>query len=89
MRRFDNFSLLVAAAVVVFLGGCQPAAREEAAPVAKAPEQVEEAEVHWGYEGEEGPEHWADLSPDFAACGQGVEQSPIEYRAARCRSSGG
>jgi len=37
--------------------------------------------VHWGYEGEVGPEHWGDLSPDYAACSQGVEQSPIEIPA--------
>jgi carbonic anhydrase len=34
--------------------------------------------VHWSYEGESGPEHWGDLSPDFAACAAGVEQSPID-----------
>ena len=35
-------------------------------------------EAHWGYAGEEGPEHWANLSPDFAPCREGVEQSPID-----------
>lgn len=76
MRRLDTFA--VAAAVVALIAGCQPAVEEDPEPVAEAPEQVEEAEVHWGYEGEEGPEHWANLSPEFAACGQGVEQSPID-----------
>jgi carbonic anhydrase len=37
-----------------------------------------EGEVHWGYEGEEGPERWAELSPEFALCAEGVEQSPID-----------
>jgi carbonic anhydrase len=37
--------------------------------------------VHWGYEGEVGPEHWGDLSPDYAACSQGVEQSPVDILA--------
>jgi len=32
---------------------------------------------HWGYEGEEGSEHWGDLSEDWALCGSGVAQSPI------------
>ena len=39
-------------------------------------------EVHWGYEGDIGPEHWADLSPDFAMCRDGAEQSPIDLAGA-------
>ena len=35
-------------------------------------------ETHWGYDGEGAPEHWASLSPDFATCDAGVEQSPID-----------
>jgi len=38
----------------------------------------EQHEVHWGYEGEGAPEHWASLSPDFATCDRGVQQSPID-----------
>jgi carbonic anhydrase len=34
--------------------------------------------VHWTYEGAEGPEHWGELSPDFALCSTGVEQTPID-----------
>ena len=34
--------------------------------------------VHWSYEGDTGPEHWGELSPDYAACSQGVEQSPVD-----------
>lgn len=34
--------------------------------------------VHWGYDGAEGPEHWADLSGDNTACGAGGQQSPID-----------
>jgi carbonic anhydrase len=39
---------------------------------------AEHHDVHWGYEGEEGPDHWADLSEDYAACRDGTEQSPID-----------
>jgi carbonic anhydrase len=35
---------------------------------------------HWAYEGEGGPDHWADLSPDFSACKMGRKQSPIDIR---------
>jgi len=52
------------------------------APVVSEPEAHHETELHWGYDGEEGPGHWADLSPDFALCGSGVEQSPINLTGA-------
>jgi carbonic anhydrase len=32
---------------------------------------------HWGYSGEEGPQHWGELSPDYAVCATGRNQSPI------------
>jgi carbonic anhydrase len=32
----------------------------------------------WTYTGEHGPEHWGDLSPEFAACATGKAQSPID-----------
>jgi carbonic anhydrase len=34
--------------------------------------------VHWSYEGAEGPQHWGELSPDFALCSGGTEQSPVD-----------
>lgn len=33
---------------------------------------------HWSYSGEAGPENWARLAPEYAACGIGVNQSPID-----------
>lgn len=33
--------------------------------------------THWGYTGDAGPEKWAELDPDFAACATGRHQSPI------------
>ncbi len=35
--------------------------------------------THWGYEGEAGPEHWAQLSPEFADCA-GKNQSPVDLK---------
>jgi carbonic anhydrase len=32
---------------------------------------------HWSYEGEAGAAHWGDLSPDFAVCKTGHQQSPV------------
>jgi carbonic anhydrase len=34
--------------------------------------------VHWTYEGDDGPEHWGDLSPDYALCKTGEKQSPVD-----------
>jgi carbonic anhydrase len=31
-------------------------------------------DVHWGYEGDNGPEHWGD---NFPVCGKGKKQSPL------------
>jgi carbonic anhydrase len=43
-----------------------------------AQEHHADAAHSWTYFGEHGPEHWADLSPEFAACGTGQTQSPID-----------
>lgn len=32
---------------------------------------------HWGYEGKQGPQNWAALKSEFAVCGEGKRQSPI------------
>ncbi|QLA06964.1 carbonic anhydrase [Enterobacter ludwigii] len=34
----------------------------------------------WGYEGLTGPEHWGSLSPDYALCQTGKNQSPVNIR---------
>ena len=38
---------------------------------------------HWGYDAANGPSHWADLNPEFALCGSGHQQSPIDIRNPR------
>jgi carbonic anhydrase len=47
-----------------------------AAPVAPAAPHS----LHWSYEGETGPRAWAKLTPEFAKCGNGERQSPIDIR---------
>ena len=42
----------------------------------------DEHEAAWAYEGENSPEHWGDLKIEFATCGTGNEQSPIDLTAA-------
>ena len=40
------------------------------------------ADIHWGYSGDEGPENWGALAPEFALCADGSAQSPIDIRDA-------
>jgi carbonic anhydrase len=35
---------------------------------------------HWSYEGDTGPHAWAKLAPEYAKCGNGQRQSPIDIR---------
>jgi len=34
--------------------------------------------AHWGYTGKVGPEFWGDLAPEYRACKEGKNQSPID-----------
>ena len=36
--------------------------------------------THWSYNGSNGPANWSNISQDYAACGTGKEQSPIDLR---------
>jgi len=33
---------------------------------------------HWSYAPDDGPTRWADLSPEYALCREGLRQSPID-----------
>ncbi|MFC3174186.1 carbonic anhydrase [Novosphingobium bradum] len=37
---------------------------------------------HWTYDGAAGPEHWGEMSEDFAACAKGHMQSPVDLGGA-------
>ncbi len=36
---------------------------------------------HWSYSGEEGPEHWGEISEQYRMCSEGRNQSPIDLIA--------
>lgn len=41
-------------------------------------------EVHWSYaKGHGGPSEWAKVNPEYATCGTGKHQSPIDIRSAQ------
>lgn len=55
--------------------GCGSSDEDRTANQQASNESAEEAT--WSYDGETGPEHWASLSSDYAAC-DGSQQSPID-----------
>ncbi|MFN8476066.1 MAG: carbonic anhydrase family protein [Anaerolineae bacterium] len=46
--------------------------------LALAPAAFADGPPHWTYEGPEGPEFWGSLSPDYALCSTGKQQSPVD-----------
>jgi len=60
---------------------CGGAPDPDAGVVEESAERTSQ-EIHWGYEGKNGPAYWAELSLDFARCGEGTEQSPIDLAGA-------
>lgn len=59
------------------------AAEEDPAQSPDAAEQPQAVEAaSWSYEGDTGPEQWAQLDATYATCDAGQEQSPIDVDAA-------
>ena len=52
----------------------KPAAAKKTVPAPTTP--------HWGYGAEHGPAEWGKLCPEFATCGAGKNQSPIDIAGA-------
>ena len=44
-------------------------------------------EHHWSYKGATGPSHWAAMEHDYAACGVGKTQSPIDIEDSVAKKS--
>ncbi len=65
--------LLPLAGLMVFCSVCVPG-------VAMAQEHPAH---EWGYSGSEGPSHWGELTPEFAACKTGHSQSPVNIAGAK------
>ena len=64
-------ALAAAGQKVKVLSDCKKSAEKEDAHAKK---DDKAHDVHWGYEGDNGPEHWGD---NFPVCGTGKKQSPL------------
>jgi carbonic anhydrase len=75
MARVRSLSRVGPLAALFFLAaGCgAPAAAPHPAPAGTNAEE----RAHWSYGGETGPAAWGRLSPEFALCETGTEQSPV------------
>lgn len=67
----------------------RPAADAASAPAASSvPSAAEPTSVHWSYEANTGPDHWAELESGFATCKIGQSQSPINIDHTKIAKSG-
>jgi carbonic anhydrase len=57
----------------------EPAAKVAAKPDVKASD--DKRKTLWSYQGKTGPDNWAKLSPEFATCASGRNQSPVNIDA--------
>ncbi len=75
-------ALAAAGQKVTVLSDCKKSANATADKAADSPVKKDDHankdgkahDVHWGYEGDNGPEHWGD---NFPVCGKGKKQSPL------------
>jgi carbonic anhydrase len=85
--RLDHFAMIIAIAAIVALSlwplksHGEGGDHEEDGHGAGGDAGGGHSAAHWSYAGAEGPEHWGDLSPDYAACKAGRMQSPINIAA--------
>lgn len=79
MSRVRTLLLLATiASTNLLLAGCQNKPTHQTLhPVTQHPI------THWSYEGKTGPKHWGSLSPEYAICSTGKEQSPINIASTK------
>lgn len=89
MSRWLPYATLAALAVVGIahqrraeLANESAAALAAAPPVAQTPHGAQHAHAHWSYAGADGPEHWGELDPAYAACAKGTHQTPVDIHGA-------
>lgn len=60
--------------------GPKKQAPKKKATVEEVPPAPDFSHVHWGYAGLGNPENWGKIKPNYATCGTGSRQSPIDIR---------
>lgn len=73
----QRYGLVSCLSVLFLVAACDAPESKREEPVPTTEAGVEHSR-HWGYGSDNGPESWADLKPDYALCGDGREQSPID-----------
>jgi len=74
-----NRRALIGFAAAALCPLCASAGAAETTPVQPHPAG---APPPWGYQGEDGPAHWAELSADFRTCSIGTQQTPVDLSGA-------
>ncbi|MGB7405172.1 MAG: carbonic anhydrase family protein [Pacificimonas sp.] len=81
----NRIVVALAATSALALAACGESADVETADADMALEdsvsEVEMTPATWSYEGEGGPENWAEISADNATCDTGMRQSPFDLPA--------
>jgi carbonic anhydrase len=77
VMRANQAARVAAAAKARKAAAAQP---KEAPVVVVATAPAPRHSNHWSYEGETGPANWGKINSDWAKCGTGTRQSPIDLR---------
>ncbi len=75
-----SWVLFTAVMLAVFSGSCSRSGDDQ---------MSDNKEVKWGYEADNGPAVWAQLSEDYRLCAEGRRQSPIDLADASPKRSPG
>jgi carbonic anhydrase len=77
MKKINNFISITTLAALMTLSGCTAITDNPITDRAKKVKEATSHKAHWGYTGHTDPSHWGELSPKYAECAQGKNQSPI------------
>jgi len=81
MKKINNFISITTLATLITLSGCTAITDNPVTAAAKTVKEHIAHKAHWSYTGHEDPSHWGELSPKYAECSQGKNQSPINITA--------